>query len=125
MAVLREHRERQLNEKEKWGTAWQDTGKVFTQENGSWLHPETASETFRRILASTDPPPITLRDLRHVTTTLTHGGGGDLHTIKETLLATPRSRSPRTRTRACCPRATKLRQKPPPRWSPVPVRPPQ
>lgn len=85
VAALREHRARQLKERKKWGKAWQDTGKVFTQENGAWLHPETASETFRQILARTDLPPITLRDLRHVSTTLTHGGGGDLHTIKETL----------------------------------------
>ncbi|MBT2492138.1 site-specific integrase [Streptomyces sp. ISL-96] len=85
VAVLREHRKRQLQEKEKWRTAWKDTGKVFTQEDGSWLHPETVSEIFRRILARTDLPPITLRDLRHVSATLTHGGGGDLHTIKETL----------------------------------------
>lgn len=85
VAALRDHRVRQLAEREKWGPAWQDTGKVFTQEDGSWLHPGTASETFRQILARTDLPPITLRDLRHVSATLTHGGGGDLHTIKETL----------------------------------------
>lgn len=47
--------------------------------------PGTVSETFRRILATTDLPPITLRDLCHVTATLTHGGGGDIHTVKETL----------------------------------------
>ncbi|MFF4432529.1 hypothetical protein ACFYZ4_25640 [Streptomyces sp. NPDC001513] len=35
------------------------TGKVFTQENGAWLHPETASDTFRQILARTDLTPIT------------------------------------------------------------------
>ncbi|SFD12316.1 site-specific integrase [Streptomyces aidingensis] len=85
VAVLREHRRRQLREKEEWGPAWQDTGKVFTREDGSWLHPEMVSDTFRRILAGTDLPPITLRDLRHVSATLTHAGGGDLHTIKETL----------------------------------------
>ncbi|MEU3499227.1 site-specific integrase [Streptomyces hundungensis] len=85
VAVLRGHRERQEAEREKWGVAWKETGKVFTQEDGSWLHPETASATFRRILATTDLPPITLRDLRHVAATITHGSGGDLHTIKETL----------------------------------------
>ena len=47
--------------------------------------PGTVSETFRRILATTDLPPITLRDLRHVAATLTHAGGGDIHTVKETL----------------------------------------
>ncbi|NGO45814.1 hypothetical protein G6048_27980 [Streptomyces sp. YC419] len=69
----------------KWSSAWQNTGKVFTKEDGSWLHPETVSETFRRILSTTDLPPVTLRDLRHVSATLTHGGGGGIHSVKETL----------------------------------------
>ncbi|MFF4686769.1 tyrosine recombinase XerC [Streptomyces sp. NPDC001307] len=85
IAVLRDHKARQDKERADWGAAWQDTGKVFTKEDGSWLHPETVSESFRRILATTDLPPITLRDLRHVAATLTHGGGGDIHTVKETL----------------------------------------
>ncbi|WP_410169985.1 hypothetical protein [Actinacidiphila bryophytorum] len=38
------------------------------------------SGTFRRICATTDLPPITFRDLRRVAATLTHGGGGDIHT---------------------------------------------
>ncbi|MFJ8138894.1 tyrosine recombinase XerC [Streptomyces sp. NPDC096013] len=85
ISELRDHKARQEKERAQWGEAWQDTGKVFTKEDGSWLHPGTVSETFRRILAMTDLPPITLRDLRHVTATLTHGGGGDIHTVKETL----------------------------------------
>jgi integrase len=43
------------------------------------------SESFRRIHATTDLPPITFRDLRHVAATLTHAGGGDIHTVKEVL----------------------------------------
>ncbi|WP_345638476.1 site-specific integrase, partial [Streptomyces lacrimifluminis] len=85
ISELRDHKARQEKERAQWGDAWKDTGKVFTKEDGSWLHPGTVSETFRRILATTDLPPITLRDLRHVTATLTHGGGGDIHTVKETL----------------------------------------
>jgi len=85
ISELRDHKARQEKERAEWGEAWQDTGKVFAKEDGSWLHPETVSETFRRILATTDLPPITLRDLRHVAATLTHGGGGDIHTVKETL----------------------------------------
>ncbi|MFD9136202.1 tyrosine recombinase XerC [Streptomyces bottropensis] len=85
ISKLRDHKTRQEKERAQWGTAWQDTGKVFAKENGSWLHPETVSETFRRILATTDLPPITLRDLRHVAATPTHGGGGDIHAVKETL----------------------------------------
>ncbi|MGK4909366.1 tyrosine-type recombinase/integrase [Streptomyces albus] len=85
VAVLRAHRARQQAEREAAGPAWQETGEVFTNEDGSSLHPETASEALRRILASTDLPPITFHDLRHVAATLVHAGGGDLHTIKETL----------------------------------------
>ncbi|MFC8626342.1 site-specific integrase [Streptomyces anulatus] len=85
VAVLRAHRKRQERERKEAGAAWQETGKIFTKEDGSWLHPETVSETFRRLLAATDLAPITLRDLRHVAATLTHGAGGDIHTIKETL----------------------------------------
>lgn len=37
--VLRHHRKQQSADREDWGSAWVDTGLVFTQEDGSWLHP--------------------------------------------------------------------------------------
>lgn len=83
--VLREHRVRQLAEKEKAGEKWVETGKVFATELGEWLHPDSVTQTFKRIYLSVDLPPINLRDLRHVAATLIHAGGGDLHAIKETL----------------------------------------
>ncbi|MFE5855014.1 hypothetical protein ACFQ61_17630 [Streptomyces sp. NPDC056500] len=43
------------------------------------------SDVFRRLCREADLPPIKLRDLRHVAATLIHAGGGDIHTIKETL----------------------------------------
>jgi integrase len=85
VAVLRAHRARQNKERLKWGEAWKDTGKVFTQEDGSWLHPDTVSREFDRLVSAAGLPPINLRDLRHVAATLIHAAGGDLHTIKETL----------------------------------------
>jgi integrase len=85
VAALRNHRARQLQEKEDWGDAWADTGKVFTREDGTWLDPEAVSDDFRRISDAAGLPPINLRDLRHCAATLIHAGGGDLHTIKETL----------------------------------------
>jgi integrase len=85
VTVVRAHRVRQAGERLACGAAWQDTGKVFTQEDGSWLHPETVSTTFRRLSEAAGLPPINLRDLRHVAATLTHAAGGDLHTIKEVL----------------------------------------
>lgn len=96
--VLREHRERQEVEKATWNAeaerkravgegapSWAETGKVFVQEDGTWLHPDVVSKEFRRIYESVGLPPINLRDLRHCAATLIHAGGGDLHAIKETL----------------------------------------
>ncbi len=85
VAALRAHGKRQRQDRRKWGEAWQETGKVFTQENGEWLHPEFVSDAFRRIRDASGLPPINLRDLRHCAATVMHGGGGDLHYIKETL----------------------------------------
>ncbi|MER7799030.1 site-specific integrase [Streptomyces parvulus] len=98
VAALRAHRERQLAERDAWNAKaaeeraqgkdtadWVDTGKVFVDVDGQWLHPEKVSDEFRRICRAADLPPINLRDLRHCAATLIHAGGGDLHAIKETL----------------------------------------
>lgn len=95
VTVLKEHRKRQLAERDAWNAAaaarrengeeavdWTDTGKVFAQPDGTWLHPEMVSDAFRRILRSTDLPPINLRDLRHGAASLIKAAGGDLHDAK-------------------------------------------
>ncbi|MGY5034334.1 site-specific integrase [Streptomyces sp. 900116325] len=98
VAVLREHRVRKAREREEWNARaaqeraqgkdtpdWVETGKEFVDIDGSWLHPEKVSEEFRRIYRRAGLPPINLRDLRHCAATLIHGGGGDMHAVKETL----------------------------------------
>jgi integrase len=98
VAVLRAHKVRQAEEREAWNrhaaeerakgkdvADWVDTGKVFVDVDGKWLHPEKVSDEFRRICRRADLPTINLRDLRHCAATLIHAGGGDLHAIKETL----------------------------------------
>ncbi|MDX3067095.1 tyrosine-type recombinase/integrase [Streptomyces sp. ND04-05B] len=98
VAVLREHRARQLVEREDWNrhaaterakgkdvADWTDTGKVFTDVDGTWLHPEKVSDEFRRIYKRAGLPPINLRDLRHLAATLVHAGGGDIFAVQKTL----------------------------------------
>lgn len=80
--VLREHLARQEAEKEKLGDAWADTGKIFTQPDGSWLHPQAVSDAFRRIVRAAGLPPVGLRDLRHGAAALVKAGGGELHDAK-------------------------------------------
>ncbi|MFJ4692815.1 tyrosine-type recombinase/integrase [Streptomyces sp. NPDC088766] len=83
--VLRAHQARQQAERAKRledRLPWEDTGKVFVQEDGTWLHPDSVSDTFRRIVNETGLPPINLRDLRHGAAALVKAGGGDLHDAK-------------------------------------------
>ncbi|MFC5821809.1 hypothetical protein [Nonomuraea harbinensis] len=44
LAVLRAHRRRQLAEKPAWSGSWKETGRIFTQEDGSALTPDWVSE---------------------------------------------------------------------------------
>ncbi|MYW50568.1 tyrosine-type recombinase/integrase [Streptomyces sp. SID8376] len=93
--VLLEHRERQGTERQAWNARaaeereqgkdtadWTDTGKMFTAEDGSWLHPDAVSKAFRRIVDAAGLPPINLRDLRHGAAALVKAGGGDIHDAK-------------------------------------------
>jgi hypothetical protein len=45
--ALRAHRTAQRRERLAWGEAWQDTGLVFTQEDGSMLRPHSVTIRFR------------------------------------------------------------------------------
>ncbi|MEV0639004.1 site-specific integrase [Streptomyces sp. NPDC050619] len=93
--VLQAHRERQQREREEWNAQaaadraagkdtadWTDTGKMFSAEDGTWLHPDLVSKAFRRISDAAGLPPINLRDLRHGAAALVKAGGGDLHDAK-------------------------------------------
>ncbi|GGO54067.1 hypothetical protein [Streptomyces lasiicapitis] len=87
-AVLRRRRARQEEQRRARlaaGKVWHDTGKVLTDADGSWLHPEKLSDAFRRILARTDLPPINLRDLRHVAASLAYDASRDIFYVKAVL----------------------------------------
>ncbi|WP_419155955.1 hypothetical protein [Streptomyces canus] len=58
---------------------------MWTDLDGTWLHPEKVSDEFRRIYKRAGLPPINLRDLRHLAATLTHAGGGDIFAVKKVL----------------------------------------
>lgn len=70
VAVLRTHRRRQLEERLLWGPAYDDTGYVFTNENGSPLHPELITVLFTRHCNTLGLAKIRLHDLRHTSASL-------------------------------------------------------
>ena len=65
VAALHAHRRMQLEERLAWGEAWQDTGYVFTREDGSLIHPHRFTAWFDRLRDAAGLPRIRLHDLRH------------------------------------------------------------
>lgn len=85
VAMLKAHRRRQLEERMAWGEAWTDTGLVFTREDGTPLHPQTALHHLRRLSAKAGVPKIRLHDLRHTHATLGLAAGVPAKVMQERL----------------------------------------
>jgi integrase len=85
VAALRAHRNRQRQERLAWGPAYNDTGLVFTREDGTLLNPDLISETFRGHVSRSGLPKIRLHDLRHTHATLALQAGVPVKVISERL----------------------------------------
>ena len=83
--VLRAHRERQAVERKAAGSAWQETGLVFTLEDGSAIHPDRFSRWFSRLVDVAGLPHIRLHDLRHTHATLALQAGVHPKVVSERL----------------------------------------
>ncbi|MFI0895909.1 tyrosine-type recombinase/integrase [Streptomyces sp. NPDC020983] len=62
-----------------------ETGRVFTAENGAWLHSAKVTGRFNELREEIALPPIRLHDLRYGAATLAHAAGADLKDIQEML----------------------------------------
>ncbi|WJV48859.1 site-specific integrase [Streptomyces flavofungini] len=85
--VLTAWRIQQDQEREQWAEveAWQESGCVFTQENGAPLHPDWISRRFQRLVELSGLPPVRLHDLRHISATLSLLAKNDIKTVQERL----------------------------------------
>jgi len=81
---LREHRGRQLVEKEAT-RRWEVSGYVFTRKGGSLLDPRTLTHTFRWIVDNSDLPRIRLHDLRHTHASIAVKAGVPIGVVSERL----------------------------------------
>ncbi len=84
VAALRAHRRRQIASRLQWGPAWVDSGKVFTREDGSVLHPATVTNRFQALAGAATLPPIRLHDLRHGAASLMLAAGVAPKVVQET-----------------------------------------
>lgn len=85
VAVLRAHRKRQVEEQLSWGDGYQDSGRIFTREDGTVLTPDWVSEHFERLAFAAGLAPIRLHDLRHGAATLSLAAGNDMKTTSAML----------------------------------------
>ncbi|MCJ0871191.1 site-specific integrase [Streptomyces sp. AP-93] len=83
--ALRRHRAQQDKDRAQWESAWVETGRVFTRENGELLHPANVTRRFIELYEEIGLPPVRLHDLRHGAATLAHAAGADLKDIQEML----------------------------------------
>jgi integrase len=83
--VLRAHRARQDTERTEAGSAWRETGLLFTEIDGSRLHPADVTDHFRHLTRQAGLPPIRLHDLRHGTATTALAAGVDMKVVQHML----------------------------------------
>ncbi|EFL15421.1 LOW QUALITY PROTEIN: phage integrase, partial [Streptomyces sp. C] len=82
---LKKHKQQQDKERETAGSAWSDSGLVFTTPTGRPLDPANLTRLFRSFLDRTGLRRIRFHDFRHSTATLPLKQGVDLVVIKELL----------------------------------------
>jgi integrase len=76
--VLRSHKATQGRERLKAGPAWQDSGLVFTREDGRPLPPDWVYRRFTALVRDAGLPVISFHGLRHSHATALLGAGVDL-----------------------------------------------
>jgi integrase len=85
VAVLAEHQIRQRAERLAAGSHWVETGLVFTEPDGSALHPADVTDHFQFLTRQAGLPPIRLHDLRHGAATLSLAAGVDMKVVQAML----------------------------------------
>jgi len=82
---LKAHRKRLITERLALGIPFDESGYVFTQENGEPLYVNTPSTVFRKLITRAGLRPIRLHDLRHGHATYLLEHGVDLPTVAQRL----------------------------------------
>ena len=83
--ILKAHRKRQLEERLLAGSVWNETGYIFTREDGEPIDPDTPSQLFTRFRINLGLPSQRLHDLRHFHATELLRAGVPLHVVADRL----------------------------------------
>ena len=85
MELLRRQRSRQAEWRLRAGTAWEDSGLVFTDELGKHLSPYTVYNNYKRLVALIGRPDARVHDLRHTYAVAAIKSGDDIKTVQSNL----------------------------------------
>lgn len=83
--VLRREQKKQQAYKEALGDSYQDSGYVFTHEDGRPVRPNYASELFTKFVKDNGLPPLTLHGLRHSFASIANAKGIPMFDIGKAL----------------------------------------
>jgi integrase len=85
VSVLKAQRTNQLQERLLVGSAWVDSGLVFTMPDGRGWHPDVMTRAFARLVTRSGLPRIRLHDLRHTHATHLLSAGTNVRVTSERL----------------------------------------
>jgi integrase len=85
LAKLKLHQDTHAEARKANGLPWANSGLVFASEDGAPLHPQTATDEFKRLSISAGLPPIRLHDGRHGAATQALAAGVEMKVVSELL----------------------------------------
>ena len=85
MNLLKEQQQIQMRQREAAGSAWQESGLVFTTELGRYVSYRALYDSFKRIANSIGLPNARIHDLRHTFAVNSIRAGDDIKTVQENL----------------------------------------
>ena len=84
-ATLRRVKHKQLENRLRYGEAWEDSGFVFTDETGHHLSASSVYKSFKRVMEEIGSPETRFHDLRHSYAVASIRSGDDIKTVQENL----------------------------------------
>ena len=85
VSLLKKHKAQQSAEQIRAGSAWENSGFVFTDELGRHVSPHNVYHSYKRIVASIGMPEARFHDLRHSYAVAAIHAGDDIKTVQGNL----------------------------------------
>ncbi len=83
--IINEYRKWQNDLKAERGSYWQESGRLFTKDNGQPIFPDTISKWFHEFVQRKQLPDVCVHSLRHTNATLMIAAGTPLKIVSDRL----------------------------------------